>query len=241
MPEGRIAGEPRRLRRRDGDVIPQLDDEQRNEAMTDKKLTPDWERIELDYRAGVKTLRQIAEEHGITHVAINKRAKRDGWPRDLSAKIAAKAEELVTRRAVTTSVTKAAAERDVVAANAQLQADAVLSQREDVRRGRTLVMSLFEELEHETAHRDLYQRLGELMQSPDDAGVDKLNELYRKVISLPQRIDGVRKLSESLRIQIELERKVLNIDERAPVKPETELADEELEAKLSRLLAKAGA
>jgi hypothetical protein len=51
----------------------------------------------------------------------------------------------------------------------------------------------------------------------------------------------VRKLSESLRIQIELERKVLNIDERAPVKPETELADEELEAKLSRLLAKAGA
>lgn len=242
MPEGRIAGEPRRLRRRDGDVIPQLDDEQRNEAMTDKKLTPDWERIELDYRAGVKTLRQIAEEHGITHGAINKRAKRDGWARDLSAKIAAKADELVSKAAVSSAVSKpSATERDVVAANAQLQADAVLSQREDVRRGRTLVMSLFEELEHETAHRDLYQQLGELMQSPDDAGVDKLNELYRKVISLPQRIDGVRKLSESLRIQIELERKVLNIDERAPVKPETELADEELEAKLSRLLAKAGA
>ena len=86
MPEGRIAGEPRRLRRRDGDVIPQLDDEQRNEAMTDKKLTPDWERIELDYRAGVKTLRQIAEEHGITHGAINKRAKRDGWARERVAR-----------------------------------------------------------------------------------------------------------------------------------------------------------
>ena len=100
MPEGRIAGEPRRLRRRDGDVIPQLDDEQRNEAMTDKKLTPDWERIELDYRAGVKTLRQIAEEHGISHVAITKRAKRDGWTRDLSAKIQSKAEELVTKELV---------------------------------------------------------------------------------------------------------------------------------------------
>ena len=33
MPEGRIAGEPRRLRRRDGDVIPQLDDEQRRDLM----------------------------------------------------------------------------------------------------------------------------------------------------------------------------------------------------------------
>lgn len=223
-------------------MIPQLDDEQRNEAMTDKKLTPDWERIELDYRAGVKTLRQIAEEHGITHGAINKRAKRDGWARDLSAKITAKAEELVSKAAVSSPVSRpSATEREVVAANAQIQADAVLLQRDDVRRGRSLVMALFEELEHETAHRDLYLQLGEMMQSPDDAGADKLNELYRKVISLPQRIDGARKLSESLRIQIELERKVLNIDERAPVKPETELADEELEAKLSRLLAKAGA
>jgi hypothetical protein len=190
----------------------------------------------------VKTLRQIAEEHGITHGAINKPAKRDEWVRDLSAKIAAKADELVSKAAVSISVSKpSATERDVVAANAQLQADAVLSQREDVRRGRRLVMSLFEELEHETEHRDLYLQLGKLMQSPDDAGADKLNELYRKVISLPQRIDGARKLSESLRIQIELERKVLNIDERAPQKPETELADEELEARLSRLLGKAGA
>jgi hypothetical protein len=53
--------------------------------------TPDWDRIELDYRAGIKTLREIADEQGITHGAINKRAKRDGWVRDLSAKIRAKA------------------------------------------------------------------------------------------------------------------------------------------------------
>lgn len=45
---------------------------------------PDWEKIELDYRAGIKTLTQIAAEHGISHVAIIKRAKRDGWERDLS-------------------------------------------------------------------------------------------------------------------------------------------------------------
>ena len=50
------------------------------------KAQPDWERIELDYRAGIKTLRQIADEHGITHGAINKRARRDGWERDLSVR-----------------------------------------------------------------------------------------------------------------------------------------------------------
>ena len=54
--------------------------------MTAPKIV-DWEKIEGDYRAGVKTLREIAEERGITHGAINKRAKRDGWTRDLTAKI----------------------------------------------------------------------------------------------------------------------------------------------------------
>lgn len=53
-----------------------------------EKAAPDWERIEADYRAGIKTLRQIADDHGITHGAINKRAKRDGWSRDLSARLA---------------------------------------------------------------------------------------------------------------------------------------------------------
>lgn len=215
--------------------------------MTDKKLTTrkviDWESVEIQYRAGIRSLKDIGKEFDVSDAAIVKRAKRDGWSRDLRAKIQAKADAKVSESLVSARVSAQTKvrERDVIEANASVIADALLLQREDVRRGRTLVMSLFEELEHETAHRDLYQQLGELMQSPDDAGVDKLNELYRKVISLPQRIDGVRKLSESLRIQIELERKVLNIDERAPVKPETELADEELEAKLSRLLAKAGA
>jgi hypothetical protein len=46
-----------------------------------KKAAPDWERIEADYRAGVRTLRDIASEHGITHAGVMKRAKRDGWAR----------------------------------------------------------------------------------------------------------------------------------------------------------------
>lgn len=57
--------------------------------MADKKVI-DWEAIELDYMAGIKTLRVIAEEHGISHVAINKRAKRDEWVRGVSPKYLAK-------------------------------------------------------------------------------------------------------------------------------------------------------
>lgn len=47
----------------------------------DVKVPIDWEAIRNDYRAGTKTLRQIGIEHGVTHGAINKRAKRDCWHR----------------------------------------------------------------------------------------------------------------------------------------------------------------
>lgn len=52
-----------------------------------KRSSADWEIIERDYRAGIKTLRQIAVDHGITHGAVNKRAKRDGWTRSSAAAV----------------------------------------------------------------------------------------------------------------------------------------------------------
>lgn len=48
--------------------------------MSERK-TVDWEAVERDYRAGVLSLREIATRHGCSHVAITKRAKRDGWER----------------------------------------------------------------------------------------------------------------------------------------------------------------
>ena len=44
----------------------------------------DWEAIEAEYSAGVKSVSAIARDHDITEGAIRKRAKRDGWQRDLS-------------------------------------------------------------------------------------------------------------------------------------------------------------
>lgn len=56
-----------------------------------EKKQINWAQIEADYRAGIKTLRQIAEENGTTHVSIMKRAKRDDWERDLTARNASRA------------------------------------------------------------------------------------------------------------------------------------------------------
>lgn len=188
------------------------------------KAAADWERIELDYRAGIKTLRQIADENGITHGAINKRAKRDGWERDLSEKIHAKADVLVSKAAVSSQVSKEAriAEKQVVDANAQAVADVRLAHRRDIHRARKLTNSLLDELEKQTDPDTLVMlaELGDLLRAPDENGMDKLNDLYQKVISLPERSKTMKTLAESLQKLVDMERVAFGMD--AKQAPESE-------------------
>jgi hypothetical protein len=183
-------------------------------ADTEKKVI-NWTQIEKDYRAGIKPLRQIAEENGITHGAIRKRAERDDWTRDLSAKIQAKADAAVSKAAVSNQVSKerAATEREVVEANAELQYKIRISHRVDIQRVKALLMSLLGEAESQSDDRALYRQLGELLASPDEDGnVDKLNEIYKKAMSLPQRVTVVKQVTETLATLIKLEREAFGID-----------------------------
>lgn len=179
-----------------------------------EKAGPDWERIEGDYRAGLLSLREIATKDGnVTEGAIRKRAKRDGWERDLAAKIHAKAESLVRKEEVRKTGTQlsTADEREIVEVNAQVIAKVRGEHRADITRSRTLVLDLLAELEAQTQGRELFERLGVMLRKEDDKGVDKLNDIYMKVISLPGRIDGVKKLSESLKVLISLEREAYGL------------------------------
>lgn len=173
----------------------------------------DWDAIEPQWRAGIKTKLQISEEFGVSRAAMDKHFAKLGIDRDLTEKIRAKAEALVTQAQVTREVTaeSVATERDIVDANATMQADAVLGQRKDISRSRGVVKKLFAELETQLDCAEDFAKLGDLMASPDDNGTDKLNELYRKVMSLPSRVDSAKKLADALRVLIELERKVLRI------------------------------
>ena len=147
-------------------------------AMEEKKRAINWEKIELDYRAGIKTLREIADEHGITHAYIKKKANQEGWIRDLTAKIKAKADALVTKSAVTAELP--IKESEIVDANAVTNATIQIKQRKDITRMRDIVAKLAEELE--------------------------LQESFNA------RVDCSKKLTESMKSLIELERKVYKID-----------------------------
>jgi len=179
----------------------------------------DWEAVEREYRAGIKTLRQIANEQGVSNPAIVKRAKRDGWERDLSAKIHAKAESLVSKQLVSSVVSKedVIAERQIVDANAEMMASVIRGHHKLLTRLRGIAMLLMDRLEAELEGTDLFIQLGEMMASPDEFGSDKMGDLYRKVIALPTQTDTAKKLAEMLKTIIELERKVFKIDEQKPV------------------------
>lgn len=178
------------------------------------KKEVDWEAIEGAYRAGLLSLREMSQEYGVSHVAIKKRADKEGWTRDLTAKIKAKAEALVNSREVNDGVnsTKLVNEKEIVNANAEVIANVRLSHRRDISRTRNVVMKLLGELEVSTDNVDLFEKLGDLMRREDDKGQDKLNDLYHKVISMAGRTKTMKDLADSLKTMVTLERQAYGLD-----------------------------
>lgn len=175
----------------------------------------DWEAVEVHYRAGIRSLKDIGKEYGVSDAGIHKRAKRDAWVRDLKARIQQRAEAKVNAAAVRAEVnaTRTANEKEVVEANAEVQTRIRLAHRTDIASVRKLCMSLFAELEAQSQpeRREALENLGDLLRAPDQRGMDKLNEVYRAVISLPERTKTLKALAESLKMLIALEREAFGI------------------------------
>lgn len=201
---------------------------------------PDWEAIETAYRTGSQSVREIAAQFGISHAAISKRAKKESWDRDLQARIQAKADALVTKREVTKKVTteKAVTERQIVEANAEVIANVRMEHRSDIRRARTLTNSLLEELESECSDVDALNQLGELLRREDYKGMDKLNDLYHKIISLPGRVKAMKDLADSLKNLIALERQAYSLDDPDAGKqsPIGDKSDDDLTRRIQELM-----
>lgn len=193
------------------------------------KPRADWEAIELQYRAGIKTSRVIGEEFGVSHTMVNRKAKELGWTRDLSAKIQAKADAMVARSEVSRDVSKERLETEkaIVDAGAEAIVRVRLTHRKDIRRGQAIIQSLYDELELTCGPENaaMVAELGELMREPDDRGQDKRNEVYQKLMSLPGRIKAAKELGEALKSLIGLEREAYSINSEPPAPPAETVAD----------------
>lgn len=205
--------------------------------MSDKKVTPDWNKIELDYRAGIKSLRQIAGEHGIkSETSIRKRAAKYGWQRDLNQTINDVADEIVRKDTVRKQVRSKSvhseelrtiyderqdfdiSEEETIEENARAIAQVRIAHRRDISRSRDLFVSLMAEIE-ELTNRDLQQNLTQMLnQFLDEGNISIFDSLaIQKAASLGGRIAQLKSLSDSLKTIVTLERQAYNMDNAQPV------------------------
>lgn len=131
--------------------------------------TVDYARIEPEWREGVKSVPQLAAEYTektgqtITQAAIRKHFVKLGIPRDLSAKIKAKADALVSAASVSGAVSVSGNETipsdaKMVASAATTVANVHLSHRQDITRMRDRARAYEQELD-DCADEDLAKRV----------------------------------------------------------------------------------
>jgi hypothetical protein len=178
----------------------------------------DWEAVQNDYRAGIKSLRMMSSEYGISHVSIKKRADREGWSRDLVARIKVATQAGLQRAMVNSMVNteRQVSDKTLIEVAAATQTSIILEHRRVMGRIRVIFMSLLAELEALTSHKRLFEELGEVMNSPD-LDQDRRNQLYNRIIELPMRIVSMKKLVEILKMLVGLEREAFGIDGRTGV------------------------
>lgn len=181
--------------------------------MARKRKEVDRDALELEYRAGLLSLRVLGSKYGLAASRITQIAEEEGWLRDLSAKIQAKTESKLNRSLLNNNLNaeKRISERQEIDGVAQARTEIVIAHRKDIQRSRSLAMRMLEELEQTTDNNDLFRELGKLLHAPDEKGNDRRNELYRKVIDMPMRIDGVKKLAETLKVLVGLERQAFGL------------------------------
>lgn len=183
--------------------------------MTDRKPV-DWEAVEREYRAGVLSVREIANGVGVTHVAIIKRAKAKGWTQNLAGRV----KEEIARRLVTSEVTDEVTgnQRQIVEAAALRSVDVILAHRKTIARHRAIADGLEAELQTEN-------------------GKDEKARL-----PLKDRVAIFESLTRSAARFITLERQAFGLDDDTKTPDEIEASDAasprgEVERRIARLAA----
>lgn len=179
--------------------------------MTDKPDKPpvDWERIELEYRAGQLTVVEIGRQCGVSHTAINKRAKKHGWTRGLADKVRNEASARLVSELVSPETERAAIEPAV-----DRIVQVVREHRILLTRARRLAEAMLGELEEATEKRDEIAEEIEIETASDRSPNRRATML--RAVSLPGRASTMVDLAGSIKTFCGLDRQAFNIDAPAP-------------------------
>jgi predicted transcriptional regulator len=173
----------------------------------------DFDYAEAQYRTNTKTIKEIADEIGITRAALFDYISKNNVTRDLGAAIKNRTMEMLAGDIIDSNGRLPTKQEDLIQINATLQAAVIRSHRGDIDRFRRLAMALLSELEGMTVYQDTLEDIGTILRSEDKNGTDKLNDVYKRVISLPGRTDTLKKLGDTLKTLILLERQAFGMRE----------------------------
>jgi transposase-like protein len=180
--------------------------------MTNATRPPiDWENIEKEYRAGQLSVAEIARQHGLSHPAILKRAKRDGWTRNLALRI----KEAVTAKLVTDGVTgNSAAETVELAAARGVQV--IREHRTLIGKCLALVQRLVGQLDEASEQREEIEVA--IHEATSGASAAARRAAMMRAVSLVTHSQIAGNLGNALKTLIALERQAFALDdERGPV------------------------
>lgn len=165
----------------------------------------DWEAIEREYRAGQLSVSEIGRQHGVSHTAINKRAKRYSWTRNLAERV----RQEVSTQLVSDEVS-AKTDRETIKVVAARVVQVVREHRDDIATARRIVRSFFGELEVESAAiEDIEAAI--IDETADDKTGHRRAAMLRAV-SLPTRAGVVKDLAMALKSLIPMEREAFGLD-----------------------------
>lgn len=179
------------------------------------RLKVNWEKVELAYRANVKTVAQIAKEAGLKDSTLRSRAKRKGWSRDLGKRIRLEADNIVNANAVKREVGRLESmDNATVEENAKLTASIRISHREDIGKARALSMMLLDDLKAQIG-ADNRARLEDLFIAALKAEVVDASQLeaYERVTSLSNHVRVMKELADTMTKLVTLERQAYGLDD----------------------------
>lgn len=164
----------------------------------------DWDAIEREFRLGQKTNKQLAFEHGVQASSIGRRAVKYDWTQDKSAEVRMRADNMLLKATAQGSgkaierkqSAKATPDGLEIQAAATARVDVVLGHRKGLDRISRIRDTMLDEIEAQTSQMDLLTQIVEVAREPGEGGIDKRNDLLRRVISLPSRVDSLKKLTE---------------------------------------------
>ncbi len=179
---------------------------------------PDYERVHADYSAGIRTLRDMAQQIGCSPAALLNHARKHKWTRDLRARINAKAEERVNKAVLNAQLheqqkaARAATEQAVVDAGAEALARVRLAHRQDIANARGIVQALMAELAAITHEPELLGKVHMALALGEEPPEGLLRQVAQIVTDLPGRAKVADTLLGALRTAITLEREAWGLN-----------------------------